>query len=215
MRVLSVVKTLPVMAWLGACSTANLPVSDLDSNDTEVLDTSRTHGTVVNFTNWHDSLQIDAGLRRDGDLCRIIQPLVTDETTHWKPFQIYWGIRDDASDVTLGQEIRDVFFSGDSVKASEFPDVLGFKEVSGSVAGMLDIQSITLSADQGTVEARIGSPFSAAIRLKAVANGTSCASIASYCKTSTDCANAANFHPLTSVLVKQNFLGYPTAVIYN
>lgn len=200
---------------LTACGHLSSPSSTSLADEGEGIAQTRVHTTFVAFTKWHDTMQIDAGLTRDGATCKILNPLVVDATTKWAPFQIYWGIRDDESDADLGTELHDTFFVGDVSRASEFPGVLGFAALNPDYAHLLALEGIALSADRSTVVATIGSPFNAKLRIRATPSGDGCTSGTTYCKTSGDCSADSSFRPLTSILVKQNFLGYPTEVIYN
>jgi hypothetical protein len=202
--------SLTITLSLMACGTPQDP-STVSGNDAP----SRVHATTVSFTKWHDTMMIDAAMVRDGDACKLLQPIVDDRTTKWKPFQIFWAIRDDASDVDLGTEIHDAFFVGDVTKASEFPGVLGFAALNPQYAHLLALESITVSPDGSTAEAKIGSPFNAKLRLQATPAGAGCQAGTTYCKTSGNCASESQYRPLSSILVKQNFLGYPTEVVYN
>lgn len=208
---------LPIYALfalvLAACGRPDSRLSSL--SEEEALTQSRVHGTFVAFTKWHDTMQIDAGLVRDGATCKILNPLVADATTKWAPFQIYWAIRDDAANATLGTELHDTFFPGDVTRAGEFPGVLGFAAIGSQYAHLLALESIVVAADRTSVDAKIGSPFNAKLRLKAVPSGDGCTVGTTYCKTSGDCTADSSFRPLASILVKQNFLGYPTEVVYN
>ncbi len=199
---------------LSACGHQPSPSSTQVTDDDEDIAQTRVHATFVAFTKWHDTMQIDAGLTRDGATCKILNPLVVDATTKWAPFQIYWGIRDDEADVDLGTELHDTFFAGDVSRASEFPGVLGFAALNPQYAHLLALDGIVVSADRSTVVATIGSPFNAKLRVKATPSGEGCSAGTTYCKTSGDCTADASFRPLTSILVKQNFLGYPTEVVY-
>lgn len=206
---------LGALALVSSCGRTDDSNLMTPPNDSEGIAQVRVHATVVSFTRWHDTMQIDAGLTRDGAICRVLNPLTDDATTKWPPFQIYWAIRDTQSSVTLGTEIHDTFFPGDISRASEFAGVLGFAALDSQYARLLALEELTVSPDRTRVEAKIGSPFNVKLRLDAKAQGDGCSAATTYCKTSGDCTRDASFRPLVSILVKQNFLGYPTDVVYN
>jgi hypothetical protein len=168
----------------------------------------------VTFTSWTDTLHIDTAVKNVGGTCQIVDPLVSDESTNWRPFQLYWVIRDDEDDVTKSS-INDAFFAGDAVLKSEFPGSLGFAYLDNSFAGMLELKAMSLSPDRSAVQATIGSPFDAVLRLETFLDGDACATRTLYCRTSGDCSSVSAFSPLGSIHVTQNFFNYPTSVVFN
>lgn len=204
----SVFKLVFLSGLLASCSAA--PSASSLAGLTE----RRVHATYVTFTKWHDIAPIDGAVRLENGQCRLVAPQVSDDSTKWSPFQIYWAIKDKPSDVTKGTQLNDIFFAGDVVDASEFPGALGFAYLNTTYASMLKLESLETSEDGTAVRAKIGSPFSAYLRLQTWKSGDSCATQASYCQTAYDCTSDDAFAPLTAIHVKQNFLGYPTQVTY-
>ena len=90
-------KRLMLLFALAGCGGPTAP----ESATQEVVTASRSHSTFVSFSNWQDTIHLDNGLERVGGACKITQPLVQDATTQWAPFQVYWVVRDNASDAGL------------------------------------------------------------------------------------------------------------------
>jgi hypothetical protein len=214
----SIFKALPLVmmtSFLGAagCGQWLSPDQGDASSTLATAPQARAKGTIITFTKWNDYLRIDAATERAGDACKFLAPRVDDASTRWKPLQLYWVIVDSPNDVTYGTEIRETFFDGDLLTAAQV-QAHGFATVKDQHASMLPLSGLGTSEDGTVVSGTIGSPFNAALRLTTTVDGEGCASQATYCRTNTDCSQAANYRPLKAIHVTQNFFGAVSNVTF-
>jgi hypothetical protein len=133
----------------------------------------RIQAAEVTFNLWTDYVPLLGALDAE---CRWIPPALSDDTTPWPPFQAFWLIHDNPSDVTQ-ETIPDTFFVGDGLLPDDFPSradlpVLGFKAFTGFQQSLLDVQEVRESDDGRTLEADFGAPIDATVRVTAAEDCT-------------------------------------------
>jgi len=139
---------------------------------------------IIEFDEWTDYLAIQAAVDED---CAFMEPLFDDDSTAYPPLQVFWVIYDKENDVKDGDEVINTFFDGDVVRASDFrrkngKAALGFKFPTDLQQSFLSVEETRRSAGGRTLDAKLGSPIDAWMRIEVVADGEACAFESFYCE---------------------------------
>jgi hypothetical protein len=139
---------------------------------------------IIEFDEWTDFLAIQAAVDED---CSFMEPLFDDDSTAYPPLQVFWVIYDKENDVKDGDEVINTFFDGDVVRASDFPRKngkapLGFQFPTDLQQSFLSVEETRRSDEGRTLDAQLGSPIDAWMRVEAYADGDTCVFDAYYCE---------------------------------
>jgi len=201
-------------AFLVACGEgASVPSSGLPAEGV------RIEMPRVYFSRWTDFLSLQAGL---STRCLFLDPQVEDFSTSWPPLQVFWVIYDDPSDVKDGDRIRDIYFEGDELAATEFEtragkSALGFKFLPPSQRAFLDIKELSVAEDGRSVEATLGAPLHVTLFVEAERDADSpsgCRVETRYCEASDRDAGDCVPEPLSAIDVTLNGLYLVQEVAY-
>ena len=100
---------------------------------------------TMSFNVWDDFVVSEAGVEQGVDgSCRFVEPAHNDESTRWKPFQVYWVIFGDASEVRNGTTLSGFFGAHDRVDANRITNLrgdtaVGFSYVNPAMYRVIDI----------------------------------------------------------------------------
>ena len=139
----------------------------------------------VSFNKWTDYLSLQASFDED---CAFMDPMVANDSTVWPPLQVFWVIYDELDEVLDGDRIENVFFEGDLLLASDFPDkegkaALGFQFLPPSQRMFLDIKEMKVSEDRKSIEATMGSPINTMVFAEVSSDGAGgCTVFTEYCE---------------------------------
>ena len=179
---------------------------------TELPDAVPTSGTridlpTIHFNKWTDYLALQAAV---DDQCRWLFPLYDDNSTPFPPLQVFWVIYDDERDVTDGDLIEGTYFDGDRRQVSEFPDKnglmpLGYQFPTPLQSSFLTVTYTEFSEDGTIMEAGLGKPIDAALRVIATPTDTGCEVETLHC-TPDGCGEDDEWTPLTWMYLELGFL---------
>jgi len=171
---------LAVVALLTACKgevDRTLPPGAPD-------DGQRLFLPIIEFDEWTDYLAIQAAV---DDECAFMDPLFDDDSTAFPPLQVFWVIYDKENDVKDGDEVVNTYFDGDIIRASDFPrkngkSPLGFKFPTDLQQSFLSVEETRRSDGGRTLDAKLGSPIDAWMRVEAYASDDGCSFDSFYCE---------------------------------
>jgi hypothetical protein len=189
------VKAGAALALLGACE----PEPKLPPG--APTDGTRHVPTFVSFNLWNDYLPLQVATDEG---CRLLLPLVEDDSTTWPPIQVFWVIYDNPRDVVDGTVVRDVFFRGDRVTVDDFPrrgggTALGFKYLTGLQRSFLPLREVHLPGEGRLLRASFGPPIDAWVRIESEPDEAAeggCRLSTSYCQA---CSGQGPWSPLQSI----------------
>ncbi len=166
---------------------------------------------IIEFNTWTDYLALQAAV---DEQCGLMDPLFENDSTTYPPLQVFWVIYDNESDVKDGDRVEDTFFVGDVVEASDFPrkngkDPLGFKFPTGFQQSFLKLEQAELSDDRRQLDALLGAPIEAWIRV--TATGDDCALDVEVCPE--PCSGS--YRPLESIFLELGALYNVQDIVYS
>jgi hypothetical protein len=175
--------------------------------------------TTMTFTKWGDVLMVDAGVAKSTDgKCSFSEPIKQDASTRWTPFQIYWTIFDNASDVRNGTTIAGIFSDDDVADATTLSKAdgtkpKGFAYLSEQSAGYVNLSTPERLSDGAELRTVLSiSGHKAAIRAIVEAKDGACVTKTEACRGGTECFNGGAFQPLGNIHVLQNPFGMPREI---
>jgi hypothetical protein len=138
----------------------------------------------IEFNEWTDYLALQAAVDAD---CAFMDPLFEDDSTAYPPLQVFWVIYDKENDVKDGDEVINTYFDGDVIRASEFPNKagkppLGFKFPTSLQQSFLTVEETRFSDERRTLDARLGAPINAWMRVEVLPDGDACSFEPYYCE---------------------------------
>ncbi|TVQ94061.1 MAG: hypothetical protein EA397_02825 [Deltaproteobacteria bacterium] len=172
-------RLLPIVSVLSCAQRFELPEGELAASGT------RAEIARVTFNRWTDFITLQLGLDEG---CDVLFPVEQDDSTAWPPLQVTWVIYDDPRHVEDGDVVRDTFFSGDVLSASDFEPIeglepLGFKFLPPGQRAFLDLQHIEVfSGTELALDALFGRPMRARIFVETYQNeDETCEVVTTWC----------------------------------
>lgn len=180
---------------------------------------SRQTIVTMTFTKWGDIIAVDTALTKAADgRCKFVEPIISDDSTKWSPFQIYWVIFDRASDVKNGTELSGIFGDGDTrisanLRRADGATPFGFSYLSAQAAGYVKLTPVTFFDDGTRIQTVLDiSGHKAAIRSIAEDRDGTCKARTEACVGGESCYSNGSFSPLGNIHVVQSMLGLPKEV---
>ncbi len=210
---------LPVLhVIVSGCGAHTRQISRISNQETSSGVSRHLIGTM-SFNVWDDFVVSEAGVKQglDGS-CRFVEPSLNDESTRWKPFQVYWVIFGDSSEVRNGRTLTGFFGSQDRVDSNLITNLsgetaVGFSYVNPAMYRVIDISPGISGAEGATLETTLNvMGRKAVVRSKTFVSNGRCEVSSEVCNGSVDCSAPGMFVKLGNFRVTQTLLGIPKDV---
>lgn len=195
-----------------------LDVAELDNQVISSKFSRHLIGTM-SFSVWDDLVVSDVGVELTADgACRFGEPTRADESTRWTPYQVYWVIFGDSSEVRNGTTLSGYFGPDDVVDIGKIVNIagekpVGFSFVDSAMYRVIDIAPGEYNEERTSLQTTLNvMGRKAVVRSKTFIQDGTCKVTSEACNGSVDCNAPGMFVTLGNFRVTQTLIGVPKDV---